>query len=98
MKAVLTIEVPDEFLAGRVAEVEQEYDDRCQRCGFKISAPTFVVGQACPECGTAQTEKPTPRNYLRDRVEDVADDELRVALWGWPIETSVEIEGGAAAT
>lgn len=95
MRAVVTIDVPDEFLQERVAEHEQSdwLDDRCQRCNYKISAPTFVVGQRCPRCGTAQTEAPTPQDYFRTRIEDIADDELQVALFGWPISTAVEIHG-----
>jgi len=32
----------------------------------------------------------TPAEYLRSRLEDIASDELPIALWGWPVEVTVE--------
>lgn len=38
-------------------------------------------------------EKPTPQDYFKERLEDVVDDELRIALLGWPMQTHVEVHG-----
>ena len=45
-----------------------------------------------PEDAEFFGEKPEPRVFLVERLEAVAEDELRIALWGWPISTSVEIQ------
>jgi hypothetical protein len=69
VKGVIYIEVPDEFVAGRVEEMLREVE--------------AVPGDPVP----------TPEDYFRRRLEDVADDELRIAFFGWPLETSVDVHG-----
>lgn len=65
MKATITIEVADDWLAQRVAEVNASYP---------------------------HLPRSEPGDYMRDRIADFSEDELPLALWGWPIETTVDVE------
>jgi hypothetical protein len=35
-----------------------------------------------------------PADYFAERARDVADDELPVAFYGWPVEVAVTVEAG----
>lgn len=73
MKARILIDVPDDFIAQRVAEIVADLaDDGAER-------EWIARVQA------------NPAVFLRERLEAVAEDELAIALWQWPIETSVEL-------
>jgi hypothetical protein len=66
VRAVIVVDVPDEWIKERVDEVYSEL-------------------------GRGESTPPA-RDYFRSRLEDIADDELRVALYGWPVSTRVEFD------
>ena len=70
MRAKIVIDVPDEWIAKRVAEINGEHRHE----GADHDAFNRV------------------EDFLVARLTDVAEDELRMALWQWPIETSIEVE------
>lgn len=65
MKVALIIDVPDDFIEGRAAELSAELG-----------------------------ETVTGREHLMARLSDIADDELPIALWGWPVTVTVEEHDG----
>lgn len=64
MKALIEVEVSDEWMAQRVEESWAQHSGHWER-------------------------KPTPAEYFLGRLQDVATDELPVALYGWPVEITV---------
>lgn len=66
MKAVITVEVPDEFLAKRAAE----YDEDAGGCGVETD----------------------PAEMFRTHVEELTEDEIPIAFFGWPVTVTFEVQ------
>lgn len=71
------------------ARIEIEIDDRVIE--ERVQDFNKAVGRG--EFDPIPTAEMTAEEYLRERLADVANDELRVALWGWKIETKVIVDG-----
>lgn len=69
MRARIILDVPDAYLAARVAEI----NDQHAVDGEPFEPPLDV------------------RSYVLERLRSVAEDELGLALYGWPFEATVEI-------
>jgi hypothetical protein len=64
MRAVFTVEVPDDFMAERAREYDHDRDE---------AQPT------------------DPAEYFSERCREIADDDLPIAFFGWPVDVTVEV-------